>query len=610
MDLPRLDETAVRQLATNHAFSRGRDYYESGWVMSLIRRGHTFYAEIQGNDYDPYEVTFTFNNEGLATTHCSCPYAWDGACMHVVAALLTYIHKPETIEERPTIETLLDSLEPGQLKGLLQQLATNQPGIIHFIEGQISHLFTTPEPVPEPVDLPAISSENSFTLKTQTNLSFTPFRQQVRATLHDLDHIRPAQEYAQVSGIVDQLYELLNQAQVLIGAGYGRSALLILDALTEEYVTKWYDLDGANGEAGDFFAELGQPLAEALLSADLTAAERQSWAERLANWQAEVAYYGVDDAFDLAQAAAVQGWHYPPLQRLLQGETTRLYGPEEERPWYADELAAARLNVLARQGRYQEYLYLAKAENQIEQYVTMLVRMGRIQEAIAYGLKKLESATPALALAKALYEKGAVEAALQVAERGLSLQQELGTRAALALWLRDTAHRAGQVELAFRMSELVFREQPTLANYQTARTLAGNDWPKLREDLLNYLRRATLFSGQNRVEIFLHEGLVEDAIRALDAEPHPYYALVERVADAAIVSHPDWVIRVCCQRAEEILEQDKANQEEAVISWLTRARSAYVAAKRQTEWVAYLNRLMLRYASRPDMLFARLQALH
>ena len=37
-----------------------------------------------------------------------------------------------------------------------------------------------------------------------------------------------------------------------------------------------------------------------------------------------------------------------------------------EAPAYADELAVARLNVLERRGRWQEYLYLAEAESQTE----------------------------------------------------------------------------------------------------------------------------------------------------------------------------------------------------------------------------------------------------
>ena len=63
----------------------------------------------------------------------------------------------------------------------------------------------------------------------------------------------------------------------------------------------------------------------------------------------------------------------------------------------------ARLNILERRERLQEYLYLAKAERQTEGYVTMLVHLDRAQEAITYGLKHLRTTEQALALAKVLY---------------------------------------------------------------------------------------------------------------------------------------------------------------------------------------------------------------
>ena len=165
------------------------------------------------------------------------------------------------------------------------------------------------------------------------------------------------------------------------------NALAILEAITEAYVADWVQLDDSDGEASAFFADLGAVWTEAILTADLTIAERQTWVKKLAQWQHEVDDYGVDEAFEAAMAAAQQGWDYPSLVRVLQGEITEKGAWENEAPVYADELAIARLNVLERQGRSQEYLYLAEAEGQTERYVTMLVRLGRVQEAVDYGLQ-------------------------------------------------------------------------------------------------------------------------------------------------------------------------------------------------------------------------------
>ena len=90
--------------------------------------------------------------------------------------------------------------------------------------------------------------------------------------------------------------ELAEQARPQIEAGDGNGALAILEAVTDEFVTGWTDLDDSDGDAQGLFDDLSALWAEAILTADLTPAERQTWAERLAGWQAEAAEYGIDTA--------------------------------------------------------------------------------------------------------------------------------------------------------------------------------------------------------------------------------------------------------------------------------------------------------------------------
>jgi hypothetical protein len=81
--------------------------------------------------------------------------------------------------------------------------------------------------------------------------------------------------------VVGEVGQLAEQARPFIEAGDGRSALAILEAVTEEYVARWADLDDSDGEASGLFEELGPLWTEAILSADLTPAERRAWAKRL-----------------------------------------------------------------------------------------------------------------------------------------------------------------------------------------------------------------------------------------------------------------------------------------------------------------------------------------
>src|SRR5262249_25687167 len=159
--------------------------------------------------------------------------------------------------------------------------------------------------------------------------------------------------------------------------------------------------------------ELAQVMTEAALAADLSQQERQDWAGRIEALEEEGDDWGLGEYLEVARFAALQGWDDPALQRVLRGEGIEEGIWEGEPPDCADELADARLAVLERQGRLQEYLHLAEAEGRTERYLTMLVRLGRVEEAVVAALEQLGDAGQALSVAKALEERGAVEDALR-----------------------------------------------------------------------------------------------------------------------------------------------------------------------------------------------------
>ena len=264
--------------------------------------------------------------------------------------------------------------------------------------------------------------------------------------------------------------ELLNQVMPFLEANDGNNALLVLEAMVEPYIDTWFDYDDSDGELGAVFGEIGPLFTEALLSADLSSDERRAWADKLTVWQGEISDYGIDEAFDAAIAAAEQGWDYPPLQKVLQGHITNKGAWEDEAPWYADDLAVARLNVLERQGRTTEYLYLAEAEGQTALYLTMLVKVERSEEAVEYGMKYMAMTDEALVLGQTLREHNHPLEALKIAEYGLSLEGAVQT---LACWLRDFATEMNQPEIALKAAQVAFADSFSLENYQTTEAIAG-----------------------------------------------------------------------------------------------------------------------------------------
>ena len=147
--------------------------------------------------------------------------------------------------------------------------------------------------------------------------------------------------------------------------------------------------------------------------------------------------------------------------------------------------------------------------------------------------------------------------------------------------------------MALRAAITGFKANKSLVAYQQIHDLAGERWPSLREELLASLREQTGYMSQAAVEIFVHEGLIDDAIRALGE--NSYYSAVEMVVDAAIETHPDWCIQACKAQAEPIMDQGKSKYYHHAVRWLEKAKAAYLAAGREAEWRAYLSSLLQKH---------------
>jgi uncharacterized Zn finger protein len=526
-------------------------------------------VEVAGSDFAPYNVRISLDEAGIAQATCSCPYEWGGWCKHIVAALLACIYQPEIVHELPALGESLSTLDRDQLQDLLLKLVERDPSLAGVIEGELS---------------PSAASD-THPVNTQA------IRRRIRESIHGPVYRHYDDWYT--GGNVDEARRVLDGVWSLIRTDDGRGALPVLEAITEEYMESremldWEMIGDYGGELIDLFGELGAAWTEALLSVDdLTPLEKEDWSAKLDVWWGELGDYDAGEHFGAAFRAVEQGWSYPPLARVLEGEV-----PDDEffREIFDDPLTIARLNVLERRGRYEEYLHLSEAAGEPVDHANMLVRLGRTEEAVEYVLSRLADPEEALAVAEALRELGALEAALRVGEHGLSLE---GRKSRLAGWVRDLAEGMGRLELALEAAVVAFRADPELVSYRQVRELAGERWPEYREELLEHLRQRVPYFPSGHVDVFLHEGLVQDAIAVV--EESQIEVLVARVADAAIESHPAWVIETCRKQAEEIMEQGRSKYYNETITWLEKVRAAYLFDGREEEWQAYLDELIDRH---------------
>lgn len=579
MSIPQLSETALRRYANAQSFARGKEYYESGSVGYLQQRGNTLQAEVEGSEAEPYTVCLTFDEQGIASADCTCPYGFDGWCKHIVATALAALQEPESIEERPTLKSLLEGLDLVQALDLVQELIAEEPRLIEIVDTYVEE--NRAQPVP---------AQQSATAPRRISIDPAPFRRAAQQILRNA--VRDWESGRDDNSIQYDFEALIAKAQDFIEHGDGPNALVAMEAITQACADHWQEVADYGADSDDVAGLLDQAWTEAILSTELTPVEKKTLQQHLMDWQEELG-----SELCLSQEALRQDWNYPPLQRVFQGHITQLGAWDGERPDYADDLAQIRLKILDRQGRYTEYLHLAEAESQVEQYLTMLVRTDQVAAAMGAAKTLLYSLAEAFALARALRDKGARGEALAIAQTGLNLGGAAYYQHELAVWASDLAEELGDVQAALATRIKAFNARPSLEDYQTALKLAGDGASTVRAELLQLLRQHSSLESQSaKVGIFLQEGLLDDAITAVKDLGYYQGELVREVMAAAIHQRPDWVIENASRRAEEIMDAGKANAYHHAVEWLRQARAAYLASGQPAAWQTYRSQLLGRHA--------------
>jgi uncharacterized Zn finger protein len=576
-------EADIRAGAASQSYQRGAQYYRAGYVSQLARRGNLLTAQVEGSTFPYYQVSVTLAAAGgIADASCTCPYDWGGYCKHIVAVLLSGLHNTGVVV-KPDLETLLTPLTEKQLRRVLQSLAEGRPGLIDDIERAVQRL--TQEPAVDgsaagvahaiPVDLAAIRREIGKDLRMFEQSGgggrggYYEYWDDEAGTIYPEEVLGPHQV----------------RAEQLLDAGDAAAAASVIAAVVEAWGEGISDLDEWIYEANeDAFSEAGQELslllAEALLSMDLTPEQRKQWYARAEDWED-----GID--LEILETALDQWWDYPPLVAAMQGNISEKGAWEGEAPRYADELTLARLRILQRQGRIEEYVHLAEAEGQTSLYINMLARSGQVERAVTEAQQYLVLPAEALSLAQALVEQAEPTAALTVAAYGLGLTEH-GDRRELAHWTVAQAEQAGDRALALRAAQVAFLSGLALDDYKAAERLAGAEWPTLKTGLLAQIGEPGVRG--NPLDLYLYEQMWVEAMALIDRSP--WGGDLQRVIEATRAQYPDWGIQHCKRQAESIMDAKKAKDYDRAVEWLRIARDIFRQHHREAEWQAYLRSLL------------------
>lgn len=589
MTLPRITESMIRTGASPESFARGKEYFRNDAISNTAIQGSTLSGDCEGTSAPrgAYRVRVELDDAGIRSTDCACPYEYGGYCKHIVALLLHYLNQPKDFVARQSPKELLADLSRDDLAVIVTKLLEREPDLYDFVQAMI-----------------AAPSANKSKKTRKKPVDADVYRRQVRNIMHSLNGMRASEAYWHVGGLANELRGVVENARKFLDAGEPETALEILLALLEEAGDGIEHMDDSDGELGSFMGEVGEPLAEAILSLELSEVERARLIERLNKLSGHLGDYGVDGAIPIALKAAKYGWNDAPKEsgESDTDEDEESEDDEEYDEGYGDESYApeidftdVKLNILARQNRNDEFLTLAKKEKKYLRYVLMLCDLKRMPEAIQFAEKHLKTADEARAMAEKLRELKHFDEAIAIAERGLDLAPP---KARLGTWLGPLQESRGENARAFDAWFAAFAEQPALDIYKTLKRLTENKWDKTRSPVMGTLKKSG--NDQVRAEVHLFEEEWDEAIK-IASKRDGWYKVTAIVADAVIEHRPEWVIQVSIKEAEELIARTQSKYYVHAAEWLARAKKAYKHLEWDHEWRMFLDQLKEKYKRRPAL---------
>lgn len=234
-------------------------------------------AQCEGSDYEPYRVSATLTQSGIAETSCTCPYDYGGSCKHIVALLLTYVHEPQAFRSIPPLATLLAGRSQEELIALIGEMVKQEPELLSLVELSVATEQATQG---KPLDVAAYR------------------RQTRRALRHEDEHV-----------VEKELRALRELAARSAKAGDWLNAGAIYHAVLDEAVRRYDDMlreiDEDGGIAGTI-DEFVLGLSQCLKKSKADAETRRAWLDALLEAELTDIEMGGIDLAPSARAAVLE----------------------------------------------------------------------------------------------------------------------------------------------------------------------------------------------------------------------------------------------------------------------------------------------------------------
>ncbi len=571
-NIPKITETAIKQLSSEQSFSRGQSYYRGGALFELVCQDNDLRAYCEGSGYEPYRVSATLGPGGIQNTRCSCPYDWGGICKHIVALLLTWVHKPESFHTTPPLDEMLGNRSKEELIALIKEMLKRQPDLTRVLELPVQPDRHTP------LDLDA-------------------FRRQIDYALRSTNHY----DYPDAGATAAELSSIVDTATRFREAGDWANAGVLYTLILNEIVPQYEELYDDDGDVAVVLQSCTEGLDDCFIESDPDPETRQAWLEALLEAHLkDVEIGGIDlatPAGELVVGHATDAeweWIEAQVRQSIVALSRRRYSS-----WGQEALVAflaQRLEADKQEAATDELLFELGSPRQ---QAFLLVERGRFDEAMAIA-KQDFTEKPGLVkqFAEALVEAGAGDTA-EAYMAGL-----LDTRSgpSYLAWLAQRAEQKGDLTAALDWWRQSIDQSPSFQTYSTIQTIAEQlgQWPQVRQEVVTDLEKKELW--HILIEIAMAEG---DAARTLKLLPKlkGWYSrdYELKVAQAVEEEVPQAALDIYYPRITRLINaRGRGNYQEAA-RLVVRVQDVYRHQNKQATWSEYITTLRRKHRNLPAL---------
>ena len=569
----------IREVTSERIFQRGEKLYNLGAVSALARRGDKISARCQGSEPLPYHLWAQLKDGEVIAADCSCPYDWEPNCKHIVALLLTYLHRPQVFEPRLTLRDELMSREKKDLVDIIEEMTALHPEFEDIVE-----IKAGDNPSNQHMELQIIRQEMKKSLVLIGEW---------------LDHTAE-----------NKVYELTRRGSRLALRGDYARALAIYCAILEECNAHDYPTDD-EGQYVEAVNHTVDCLKEAISQFDFAQHEvlRQNALDTLVDtliWDIEFGgieygYEAEDLILEMAQSADI-----PRIREHVGLVADREITKESFSNWKNEAYESFLMKLDAIDSiDPEETLKRLQAKELYYLYASKLLDLKRYEDAAEIISTKLQPSYHLQRGLDLLVEHQQVHTAIQLAEATL----ENGYDARIADWLIGLYRQQDDVTSEFRWQFNRMRQDPHIDHYKSLSAVSESPdlWRAIRPQVISELKQKEDY--ETLTLVYLHDedwDLAWETLAKVSAPQihHPsaiLYGLEFTVAEASREAKPALAIPIYVKYARaEIALRNRKHYERAA-DLLREVRKMYRQMKDSASWQTLIADFRKEFARLPAL---------